>query len=173
MYNFPSSGAGLAFQIDIFVDGKFLHMVDPKDGYLVRDLRNAMHHRLLKFLVPIIHLDKPTQVTITIGNTIFDMLDGGRPVDWGLVFRDLAQKLVAVARKAKPIPIYPFLFHLYHSRDILTEEEDTNYRAAQELINYRIIPDPEPGSHSVSEEEDEETGNLDQLAKSLEEEQQL
>ena len=28
---------GLANQMDTFVDGKFAHMVDPKDGYPVRD----------------------------------------------------------------------------------------------------------------------------------------
>ena len=90
VYNFLSSGAGLASWIDTFVDGKFLHMVGPKDGYMGRDCRNARHGRLLEFLVPIIHPDKPTRVTITIGNTIFGVLDGGRLVDWRLVFRDLA-----------------------------------------------------------------------------------
>ena len=102
-------------------------MVDPKDGYRVRDCRDAKHRRLLEFIVPIIHPDKPTRVTITIGNTIFGALDRGRPIDWGLVFRDLAQKLVVRAGKAKPTPICPFLFHLYHDRDILTKEEDIDY----------------------------------------------
>ena len=74
---------------DTYIDDKFTHAVDPKDGYLVRDYRNARHHRVLEFLVPIVHPNKPTRVTITIGNTIFGALDGDRPVDWGLIFRDL------------------------------------------------------------------------------------
>ena len=41
VYNFPISGSRLAFRNDNFVDGKFSHMVDPKDGYLVRDCRDA------------------------------------------------------------------------------------------------------------------------------------
>ena len=102
-------------RMDTYVDGKFAHQVDPKDGYLVRDCRDARHHRLLEFIVPIIHLDKPTRVTITIRNTIFGELDGCRPVDWGLVFRDLVKRLVARAGKAKPTPHCPFFFHLYHS----------------------------------------------------------
>ena len=81
VYNFSSSREGLASQIDTFVDGKFPHMVDPKDGYPVRDCRDARHYRLLEFIVSIIHLDKPTRVTITIGNTIFGALDGRRPID--------------------------------------------------------------------------------------------
>ena len=73
-----------------FVEGKFSHVVDPKDGYPVRDYRDAQNCRLLEFIIPIIHLDKSTQVTITIGNTVFRALDGGCLVDWDVVFRDLA-----------------------------------------------------------------------------------
>ena len=111
-------------------------------------------------------------MTITTGNTIVGAIDGGRSIDWGIVFRDLAQKMVAGAGKTKPNPICPFLFHLYHSRDILTKEEDTDYWAAQELINYRITSNPEPGSHPIRKGEDKETGNLDQPAKLPEEDQQ-
>ena len=75
MYNFPSNGAGLANRMDMYVDGRFVHQVDPKDGYLIRDCKSATHRRLLEFIVPVIYLDKPTQVTITIGNTIFGSLD--------------------------------------------------------------------------------------------------
>ena len=66
----------MASRINTFVDGKFSHMVDPKDGYQVRDCKDARHRRLLEFIVPIIHPDKPFRITITIGNTIFDALDG-------------------------------------------------------------------------------------------------
>ena len=41
VYGFPEGGAGLAHQTDTYVDGKFTHTMDPKDGYLVRDCRNA------------------------------------------------------------------------------------------------------------------------------------
>ena len=131
VYQFSSNGAGLANQMDTYVDGKFLHIVDPKDGYPVRFYRDARHRRLLKFIVPVIHPDKPIWITITIENTIFGALDGCRLVDWELIFKDLVHKLVGWARKSKPISIYPFHFHLYHSQDLLTDEEDTDYRAAQ------------------------------------------
>ena len=140
------------------MDRKFSHQVDPKDGYPVRDCRDVKHRRLLEFVVRIIHPDKPTQVTIMIANTIFGALDRCRPIDWGLVFKDLVHKLVGGAGKSKPTPIYPFLFHLYHSQDLLIDEEETDYRVAQELKNYRITHDPEPESNLVSGKEDEETG---------------
>ena len=95
VYNFPEGGEDLAHRMDVFIEKRFNNQVDPKDGYSVRDCRNARQRRVLEFLVPVIHPDKPTRVTITIGNTIFGALDGGRPVDWGVVFRDLAQKVHA------------------------------------------------------------------------------
>ena len=79
----------MANRTDSFHEGRFAHVVDPKDGYSVKDCRNNRHRRLLEFLVPIVHLDKPTYVMITIGNTIFGALDGARPVDWGVVIRNL------------------------------------------------------------------------------------
>ena len=60
------------------------------------------------------------------------------------------KRLVAGAGKAKPTPIYPFFFHLYHSMDILIVEEEIDNRAAQELINYRITLDLESKSNPVS-----------------------
>ena len=48
-----------------------------------------------------------------IGNTLFEALDGGREVDWGIVFRDMAQRLAKGVGKPKPTPICPFLFHMY------------------------------------------------------------
>ena len=150
IYWFPNGGAGLANQMDTYVDGKFAHLVDPKNGYPIRDCKDARHRRLLEFIVPVIHPDKPTRVTITIGNTIFGALDGCRPVDWGQVFRNLVKRLVTRAKKAKPTPIFSFLFHWYHNQGLLIGEEETNYRAAQKLTNYRITPDPEPESNPVS-----------------------
>ena len=85
VYGFPSDKVGLANRMDTFVDSNFSHEVDHKDGYPVRDCRDAKHRWLLEFIVPIIHPDKPTRITIIIGNTIFGALDEGRPIDWRLV----------------------------------------------------------------------------------------
>ena len=78
----------MALRSDKYMDSKFMHIVDPKDGFLVKDCRDAQKLRLLEFLVPIIHQKKPTRVTITLGNTIFGVLEDCL-VDWGVFFRDL------------------------------------------------------------------------------------
>ena len=141
-YDFPSGGAGLANQMDGYIEGWFIHQVEPKVGHAVEDCRNDRQHRMLEFLVPIVHPDKPTQVTIMIRNTLFGALDGGREVDWGVVFRDLAQRLAKGVGKPKPTPICPFLFHLYDGQGLLTSDEELDYRIAKEMAGYRITPDP-------------------------------
>ena len=125
-----------------------MHQVDPKDGYSVGDCRNDRQRRLLEFLVPIVHPDKSTQVTITIGNTIFGALDGGREVDWGVVKQDMAHRLAKGVGKPKPTPICPFLFHLYEGQGLLTVDEELDYRTAKEMAGYQITPDPDsrPGT---------------------------
>ena len=125
------------------MDGKFTHAVDPKDGYPIRGCWNARQCRLLEFIMPIIHLDKPTRMTITIGNTIFGALDGGRPLDWGIVLQDLISQLAARVGKPKPTPIYLFIFHLYDNQGLLTEERETNYKTAKELAGCLITLEPE------------------------------
>ena len=94
------------------------------------------------------HPDKPTRVTHTIGNTIFGALSEERPVDWGKVFSKLVQRLVGGAGKSKPTPICPFLYHLYECKGLLTEEKETDYTTAKELIRYWIKPERDQDSDS-------------------------
>ena len=138
----------MANRTDQYVEGKFLHEVDPKDGFPVRECRDARVRRLLEFLVPIVHPNKPTQVTRTLGDTIFGTTSGKRSVDWGKIFAELVNRLVGGTGKSKPTPICPFLYHLYENRGLLTEDEETDDRAAQELTRYRITPDQNPDSES-------------------------
>ena len=138
----------MANRTDQYVEGKFLHDVDPKDGFLVRECRDARKRRLLEFLVPIVHPDKPTRVTRTLGNTIFGAISGEKSVDWVRIFTELVNQLVGGASKSKPTSICPFLYHLYESKGLLMEDEEIDYRAAQELTRYRITPDRDLDSES-------------------------
>ena len=148
VYDFQPGGGGMANRTDLYIEGKFCNEADPKDGFPVRECRDPRERRLLEFLVPIVHSDKPTRVTRTIGNTIFGAISGERPVDWAIIFMELVNRLVGGAGKAKPTPICPFLYHLYESKGLLTEDEETDYKSAQELNRYRITPERDSGSKS-------------------------
>ena len=60
VYDFLPGGGGMANRTDQYVKGKFRSEADPKDSFPVRECRDSREHRLLEFLVPIVHLDKPT-----------------------------------------------------------------------------------------------------------------
>ena len=89
VYGFGRGGEGMAFQTDRFIDGMFSGHVNPKDGYVVVDCKDTRARKVLEFLVPLLYPEKPTRVTITMGNTIFGALSGERSVYWGIVVKDL------------------------------------------------------------------------------------
>ena len=148
VYDFAPGGGGMVNRTDLYIEGKFRNEADPKDGYPVRDCRDERERRVLEFLVPIVHPDKPTRVTCTFGNTIFGALSGDRTVDWAIIFMELVNRLVGRVGKAKPTPICPFLYHLYECKGLLTEEEETDYTTAKELNQYEIPPEWDENSDS-------------------------
>ena len=107
VYVFGRGGEGMASRTDRFIDGMFSGRVNPKDGYAVADYKDPRVKRVLEFLVPLLYPEKPTRVTITVGNTIFGALSGETPVDWGIVVKDLVQRLLSGMGKSKATPICP------------------------------------------------------------------
>ena len=71
----------MASRTDRFIDGRFSGQVNPKDGYAVLDCKEPRARIVLEFLVPLLYLEKPIRVIITVGNTIFEALSRERPVD--------------------------------------------------------------------------------------------
>ena len=145
VYGFGRGGEGMASRTDQFIDGMFSGRVNPKDGYAVADCKDPRVKRVLEFLVPLLYSEKPTRVTITVGNTIFGALSGERPVDWGIVVKDLVQRLLSGMEKSKATPICPYVFHLYHSHELLLPAEKKEYRIQEALAK-----------HNVESEEDED-----------------
>ena len=98
------------------------------------DCEDRRERRVLEFIVPILCPEKPTRATVTVANTIFGSLSGDRPVDWGLVIRDVVTKLMVGVGRGKSTPICPYVFHLYKSVGELTEEEEVEYEAAEVML---------------------------------------
>ena len=138
VYNFERGGEGMASRTDRFIDGMFAGRVNPKDGYVVADCRDPRVRRVLEFLVPLLYPEKPTRVTITVGNTIFGALSGERPVDWGVVVKDVVQRLLSRMGKSKATPICPYIFHLYHAHELLLTAEKKEYRIQEALVKHNV-----------------------------------
>ena len=89
-------------------------------------------------MVPLLYPEKPTRVTITVGNTIFGASSGERPVDWGQVVKDLVQRLFSGMGKSKATPICPYVFHLYQSHEVLLSIEKKKYRIKEVLLKHNV-----------------------------------
>ena len=66
----------MASRTDRFIDGKLSAHVNPKDGFAVSDCKDGRARQVLEFLVPLLYSEKPTRVTIAVGNTVFGALYG-------------------------------------------------------------------------------------------------
>ena len=147
IYGFKPETYGWASRTDKYIVGQFSKSVNPKDGYAVSDCDDFRAKRILEFLIPILYLEKPTRVTVTVRNTIFGALLGDRPVDWGLLIYDVVAWMVGLVSKGKPTMVCPFnafMFHLYKEKQVLRVPELATYTLAMEMIKYNCTPDPEP-----------------------------
>ena len=170
VYGFGREGEGMASRTDRFIDGMFSSRVNPKDGYAVADCKDPRVKRVLEFLVPLLYPEKPTRVTITVGNTIFGALSGERPVDWGIVVKDLIQRLLSGMGKSKATPICPYIFHLYHSQELLLPAEKKEYRIQEALVKHNVESeeeeDPDRPANSDEEESSDDSDKCESLSSS-------
>ena len=152
VYSFGRGGEGMASR---FIDGMFSGRVNPKNGYAIADYKDPRIKRVLEFLVPLLYPEKPTRVTITVGNTIFGALSGERPVDWGIVVKHLVQRLLSGMGKSKATPICPYVFHLYHSHELLLLAEKKEYRIQEALAKHNVESkeDEDPASPANPDKE--------------------
>jgi hypothetical protein len=159
VYNFSTGGGGLANRKDEYVKDCFQELPSPKDGYAIEDCTDPRHRRVLAFLVPILYPKKPNQITVTMGNTIFGALNGGRKVNWARIITNLVVQLAARVGKSRASPLCPFFYHLYEGKELLRPEEEKSWKIQEAMMKYGESGSSDEdgsGSGSDNETEDEE-----------------
>jgi hypothetical protein len=159
VYNFSTGGGGLAGRKDEYVRDCFKELPNPKDGYSIEDCTDPRHRRMLAFLAPIIYPEKPNRITVTLGNTIFGALIGGRKVNWAKIITNLVIQLASKVGKSRTSPICPFLYHLYERKELLKPEEEKTWKVQEGMMKYGqsgSSDEGRSGSGSEDESEDEE-----------------
>jgi hypothetical protein len=147
VYNFSKGGGGMAGRKDEYVKDCFRALPSPKDGNTIEDCTDVRHRRVLAFLVSILYLEKANRVTVTLGNTIFGALNGGRKVNWARIICNLVVQLVARVGKSRASAIYPFLYHLYERKELLRADEEKSWKiqeAGMANPDHRMKRDPDP-----------------------------
>jgi hypothetical protein len=157
VYNFTTGGGGLAGRKDEYVKDCFKELPNPKDGYDIKDCTDPRHRRMLAFLAPIVYLDKPNRITVTLGNTIFGALIGGRKVNWARIITNLVIQLASRVGKSRASPICPFLYHMYERKELLNPREERTWKIQEIMMKYgESGSSDEAGSRSGSEDETED-----------------
>ena len=123
---------------DKLVDGKFKTSINPKDGHTVVDCVDPRESRVLEFVVLILYMEKPSRVTLTVGNTIFGALSKVRKVNWRQVLQEVVGKLVSALEKGEPSSISPYLFHLYHRNECLRGGKIEELEVAKKYLEYGV-----------------------------------
>jgi hypothetical protein len=157
VYNFGTGGGGLAGRKDEYVKDCFKDLPNPKDGYNIEDCTDPRHRRMLAFLALIVYPDKLNRITVTLGNTIFGALIGGRKVNWARILTNLVIQLAARVGKSRASPICPFVYHLYERKELLKPEEERTWKIQEGMMKYgESGSSDEAGSESGSEDETED-----------------
>jgi hypothetical protein len=136
VYNFSTGGGGLAGRKDEYVRDCFKELPSPKDGYAIEDCTDPRHRRVLAFLVPILYPEKPNRITVTLGNTIFGVLNGGRKVNWARIITNLVIQQAARVGKSHASPICPFLYHMYERKELLKLDEEKQWKVQEAMMKY-------------------------------------
>ena len=155
-YGFAREGEGMASRTNRFIDGKFSGQVNPKDAYAVVDCKEPRARRVLEFLVPLLYPEKPTRVTITVENTIFGALSEERPIDWGVVVKDLVQRLLSRMGRSKATPICLYVFHLYQAHELLLPAEK-EYPIKEALLKHNVESEGKEDLESPEDPKEEES----------------
>jgi hypothetical protein len=72
--------------------GKFQGAHDSKDGFHPANCRNDKERRVIEFILPILSPEKPKRLTITMANTLFGVMSGVRPVNWGRLIQEYVER---------------------------------------------------------------------------------
>ena len=68
--------------------------------------------------------------------------------------KDVVQRFFASMGKSKATPICPYVFHMYHTHEVLLPTEKKEYRIAEALLKHNMeLEEGEPEAPKESEHE--------------------
>jgi hypothetical protein len=74
-------------------------------------------------VVPILNLEKPTTLTVTLAKGIPSTLYHRKKINWGFLLHRNAKQMATSLGSKKGCALAPFLYHLYEKHGCITEQE--------------------------------------------------
>ena len=150
-YGFKNSGEVSTPETRDFVHRYLKGTGDPREGWELDDIANPEARRVVGFMNPIFHPEKPKRITIKWASVFIGAMIGEFTVDWGVMMKTIIDRQVANLRKTKKQAtcLPSFLIHLYRTKGLLSAEEVREY---DELLSYQQFAEPE----EVSDQDDDD-----------------
>ena len=82
---------------------------------------------MLAFLVSILSPEKPYNITLTLAITLLLAYSEKKVVDWGSIIGELVHRLATNTKRRQPSYVGLLLFYLYAHKNLLTDEEETQW----------------------------------------------
>ena len=73
--------------------------------------------------------------------------------------KDLVQRLLSGMGKSKATPICPYIFHLYHSHELLLPAEKKEYRIQEALVKHNVESEEDEDRTSLANPDEEESSD--------------
>lgn len=127
--------------------------MDPKEGWSIEQCTNEDLVRVLEFLTPICHPEKPKKVVVRLGSTMVASLFEQGPVDWASILHEALQRQVVNIRGSKQGTIFAYLFHLYNDNALLMKEEQKVLKTNTNYVMYGVKA---PGAADDAEDNSDE-----------------
>ncbi|CAM6084923.1 unnamed protein product [Calypogeia fissa] len=153
-FGLPKEGSKLLPRRDDRLKTFFTGKIDPRDGFGIDQCFDKDVKRVLEFLVPIFHPEKPKRVTVRLGSTIVASLRNQEKINWASIFIEVMQKQAGSLKQKKGISLSTYLHILYYSEKVLTKGEKSLFSTKETYAKYGI-KDPEQKEESDGESEEE------------------
>ena len=137
-YGFREGDVKVAERNDDFLKEEFVRDANPKDGYVLGDLRDPDARLVMAFLNPIFHPEKPKRVVAKLASLFLGAMRGKHTVDWAVLMQDQVLKMVKNLPKVRKTPsaLSTYIGHLYAKTEMLSPEEQNEYDELLSIQSY-------------------------------------
>src|SRR5450759_3046087 len=110
--------------------------------------------RILYFLLPIIHPEKPKRVTLKLGGMVVAALKEGLEINWASILLEVMKRQLGNIKGAKAISLSTYLYQYYEAEQLLTKEEIKTHNLEATLIKYGCVEEEKEAEQSDESEAD-------------------
>jgi hypothetical protein len=137
-YGFREGDVRIAERNDELLKGEFLRMADPKDGYVLANLKDPDARLVMGFLNPIFHPEKPKRVVAKLASLFLGAMRGKHQVDWAALMKEQVDRMVINLPKGRKTatPVSTYVGHLYAQAGELMAEEQEEYEKLLSIQSY-------------------------------------